>query len=118
LSAQKGYNYRKKGLETKFSKKNDLTLFQKQLMMKHLVDCGMDSTAYIQDPADSSVMSNVIKEYTRFTLNVTQKALDHQAILYDKYDRENDRASVEFLLDSLNTNLSMKLHGWIENMDN
>jgi hypothetical protein len=41
-SAQKGYNYRKKGLETKFSKKDDLALFQKQIL-KHLADCGTDS---------------------------------------------------------------------------
>jgi hypothetical protein len=97
-SAQKGCNYCKRGLETKFSKKNDLTLFQKQLL-KHLVDCGMDSIAYIKD----SIMSNVIKEYARFTLSIAQSALEHQAKLYDKYDRENDRASIEFLLDSLDT---------------
>jgi hypothetical protein len=87
-SAQKGFNYLKKGLETKFSKKDDLALFQKQIL-KHLVDCGMDSSASLEDPADSLIMSNVIKEYTRFTLSIAQKAITHQSILYDKYDREN-----------------------------
>jgi hypothetical protein len=69
-SAKKGYNYRKKGLDTKFiKKKDDLTLFHKQLL-KHLIDCGMDSIAYIEDPTNSSIMSNVIKEYGRFTLSI------------------------------------------------
>jgi hypothetical protein len=116
-SAQKGYNYRKKGLETKFGKKDDLALFQKQVL-KHLVDCGMDSVAYLEDPADSSTMSNVVKEYARFTLSIAHKGLEHQALLYDKYDRENDRTSVEFLLDSLDSDLTRKLHERIEETDN
>jgi hypothetical protein len=116
-SAQKGYNYRKKGLTTKFSKKDDLALFQK-LLLKHLVDCGMDSIAYLEDPADSTIMSNVIKEYARFTLSTAQKNLSHQVLLYDKYDRENDRAAIEFLLDSLDTDLSTKLYERIEEADN
>lgn len=116
-AAQKGYNYRKKGLELKFSKKDDLALFQKHLL-KHLVDCGMDSIAYIEDPADPSIMSNVVKEYARFTLTTAQNAIEHQAKLYDKYDRENDRASIEFLLDSLDVDLSTKLHERIEETDN
>jgi hypothetical protein len=110
-------NYRKKGLDTKFSKTNDLALFQKQVL-KHLVDCGMDLIAYVEDPANSSVMSNVIKEYTRFTLSIAQKALGHQAPLYDKYDRENDRAAVKFLLNSLDPDLTRKLHKRIEESDN
>jgi hypothetical protein len=115
-SAQKGYNYRKKGLVTKFSKKDDLALFQK-LLLKHLVDCGMDSIAYLEDPADSMIMSNVIKEYAKFTLSTAQANMAHQIILYDKYDRENDRAAIEFLLDSLDTDLSTKLYERIEESD-
>jgi hypothetical protein len=116
-SAQKGYNHRKKGLETKFGKKDDLALFQKQIL-KHLVDCGMDTIAYIEDPADSSVMSNVIKEYARFTLSIARKAIITQVILYDKYDRENDRAAIAFLLDSLDLDLSTKLQERIDETDN
>jgi hypothetical protein len=116
-AAQKGYNYRKKGLETKFSKKDDLALFQRHLM-KHLVDCGMDSIAYIEEPANLSVMLNVVKEYARFTLAIAQNALAHQAKLYNKYDQENNHASIEFLLDSLNVDLSTKLHERIEETDN
>jgi hypothetical protein len=55
----------------------------------------MDSIAYIEDPADSSIMSNIIKEY----------GMAHQVNLYDKYDRENDRAAFKFLLDSYDTEL-------------
>jgi hypothetical protein len=115
-SAQKGYNYRKKGLETKFSKKDDVALFQKHLL-KHLVDCGMDSIAYVEDPADSSIMSNVIKEHARFTLSIAQRGMAVQSILYDKYDRENDRAAVAFLMDSLDTDLSMKLDERLDEAD-
>jgi hypothetical protein len=115
-SAQKGYNYRKKGRKTKFSKNDDLALFQKHLL-KHLVDCGMDSIAYIKDPTNSSIMSNVIKEHVRFTLNITQRGMAMQAILYDKYDRENDHAAVDFLMDSLNTDLSKKVDKRLEEAD-
>jgi hypothetical protein len=115
-SAQKGYNYRKKGLETKFSKKDDVALFQKHLL-KHLVDCGMDSIAYVEDPANSLIMSNVIKEHARFTLSIAQRGMAVQSILYDKYDRENDRAAVAFLMDSLDTDLSMKLDKRLDEAD-
>ena len=115
---QKGYNYCKKGLETKFSKNDDLALFQKQRILKHLVDCGMDSITYLEDPSDSLIMSNMIKLYTCFTLSIAQMVLEQQSILYEKHDRENDRASVEFLLNSLNLDLSRKLHERIEETNN
>ena len=58
-SAQKGYNYRKKGLDIKFSRKDDLQVFQKKVKA-HLVDCGMDTIAWIEDPIDPSRMVNII----------------------------------------------------------
>jgi hypothetical protein len=39
-SAQKGYNYRKTGLEIKFGRDDDLTSFQ-DAVMDHLTDTGM-----------------------------------------------------------------------------
>jgi hypothetical protein len=78
----------------------------------------MDSIAYVEDSADSSAMSNILKEYARFTLSIAQKALNHQALLYNKYDCKNYPASVEFLLDLLNPDLRRKLHEPIEDSDN
>jgi hypothetical protein len=60
----------------------------------------------------------VIKEHARFTLNITQRGMAIQAILYDKYDRENDCAAVNFLMDSLDNDLSTKLDERLDEADN
>ena len=61
-SAQKGYNFRKKGLEIKFKKEDDLHIFQNSVW-KHLIDTGMDTTTYIPDPADLTKMVNIVKNH-------------------------------------------------------
>jgi hypothetical protein len=78
----------------------------------------MDSIAYIEDPANSSAMSNIVKEYACITLSIAQKAFTHQALMYDKYDCKNNCASVEFLLDLLDPDLMRKVHEQIEDSDN
>jgi hypothetical protein len=62
-------------------------------------------------------MSNVVKDHVWFPMKVAQKGLVHQAKMDKKYDRENHWAAIKFLLDSLNTDLSTKLHKRIKEED-
>ncbi len=54
-SAQKGYNYRKTGLVTKFGSDDDLPTFQ-EAVMEHLIDTGMDTISHLPDPKDTTKM--------------------------------------------------------------
>ena len=70
-AAQKGYNHRRTGLTTKFTPASDLSVFQ-TAVWNHLVDTGMDTIAYLQDPEDSDKMSNVVKSHARFTMDLAR----------------------------------------------
>jgi hypothetical protein len=87
-------------LEVKFDHKDDLQVFQKKVKA-HLVDCGMDSIAWLEDPIDPSRMVNIIYDHPSFTQESTISSLRVQLILYDKYDRENGTAASKFLIGSL-----------------
>ena len=60
--------YRVQGLETKFTKDSDLLTFQKEVM-EDLVQHGLDTIAYVQDPVDNRKVTLVITEHARFTLS-------------------------------------------------
>jgi hypothetical protein len=115
-SAQKGYNYRKKGLEVKFDRKDDLQVFQKKVKA-HLVDCGMDSISWLEDPIDPSRMVNIIYDHPRFTQESAISSLRVQLLLYDKYDRENDTAARKFLIGSLVEELADQLEERLDDKD-
>ncbi|KAI2509046.1 hypothetical protein MHU86_5422 [Fragilaria crotonensis] len=100
LSLTKGYNFRRTGMTTLFTQASSLVDFQ-NAVWDHLVDCGMDTIAYLPDPESSSVMTNVVRSHSRYTV-ATAKTLSSQQILrYDKYDKSNDLAATKFLLSSL-----------------
>ena len=103
-SSQKGYNFRRTGLKEKFAKTDDRSAFEK-LVWKHLVDTGMDTVAYLPSVADPTNMVNVVQYYSQFT---TKTARDQYNILkpnFDRYDLNNDQAALDFLLDSVESNL-------------
>jgi len=56
---QKGYNLCREGLATKFDKKGNLLTFKDEVW-EHLVDCGLDTIAYVQDPVEEGKMTNVV----------------------------------------------------------
>ncbi|KAI2512073.1 hypothetical protein MHU86_2361 [Fragilaria crotonensis] len=60
-ASQKGYNYRRTGLPTPFSPTSSLIDFQ-NAVWDHLTDCGMDSIAYLPDPENELLMTNVVKK--------------------------------------------------------
>ena len=49
----KAQAHRRKGLEKKFSRKDDLQTFQHDVM-EHFEDCGIDTPCYIEDPTNRS----------------------------------------------------------------
>ncbi|KAI2510655.1 hypothetical protein MHU86_3766 [Fragilaria crotonensis] len=107
-ASQKGYNFRRTGMTTLFTQASSLVDFQ-NAVWDHLVDCGMDTIAYLPDPESSSVMTNVVRSHSRYTV-ATAKTLSSQQILrYDKYDKSNDLAATKFLLSSLDPALMSKI---------
>jgi hypothetical protein len=62
-TAQDSYNFRKTGLTDKFEKKNDLMQFADAVWEK-LVDCGMDTIAYLPDPEDPTAMLLVVSNHS------------------------------------------------------
>jgi hypothetical protein len=115
-SAQKGYNFRKSGLEDKFDKTDDLLVFQNTIW-DHLIDTGMDTIAYVPDPVTSNKMVNVIKNHARFTVKSATTMTAPQLALYDKHDKTNDRCARLFLLNSLSVTLKNKVQDKISDAD-
>ena len=117
-AAQKAFIHRKKGMDDKFDKKGDLKAFQKKLV-RHLVDTGMDTIAYLPDPKDATKMVNVVTYHARFTVASARNAV--QAIkakpTYDRFDRLNDLAARQFLMDSLATELAERVDEKLEDDD-
>ena len=99
---QKGFNSRREGLITKFDKKGNLLTFKDEVW-EHLVDCGLDTIAYVQDPVEEDKMTNVVLDHVRFTLDSIKVQMKAQEAKYDSYDLANDKTAKEFVLASLTT---------------
>ena len=116
-AAQKGYNHGRTGLSTPFSISGDLSIFQ-NAVWNHLLDTGMDTIAYLQDPEEQTRMTNVVKSHARYTVDSSARELSAiQSTKYDKYDRTNDVAAKAYLLVSIETSLSNKVEEKIEDDD-
>ncbi|KAI2497523.1 hypothetical protein MHU86_16977 [Fragilaria crotonensis] len=96
-ASQKGYNYRRTGLP-----------------WDHLTDCGMDSIAYLPDPENELLTTNVVKSHSRYTIQTAKTLSAKQLMLYDK---SNDRAAVKFVLSSLVPALMSKIKEKTEDSD-
>jgi hypothetical protein len=90
-ASQKGYYYRRTGMATLFSPTNSLVDFQNAPVWDHLTDCGMDSIAYLPDPENELLMTNVVKSHSRYTIQTAKALSTEQLMLYNKYDKSNDR---------------------------
>ena len=102
--------YRVQGLETKFTKDSDLLTFQKEVM-EHLVQHGLDTIAYVQDPVDAKKVVLVITDHARFTLSEGVEAGNEFVKKnYDVYDMENIRDARKFLLNSVDDHLKTQLY--------
>jgi hypothetical protein len=117
-SAQKGYNYRRTGLEKElqYTTKTDLSVFQNSVW-KHLRNSGMDTISYLPDPEDPTKMTSVVTNHARFTLRTAKKLGAIQLTKYDPYDSTNDEAARTFLLKSITTTISQKIEEKLEDDD-
>ena len=115
-AAQKGYNHRRTGMTTLFNPADDLISFQ-NAVWDHLTDTGMDTIAYLPDPTDETMMSNVVKSHARYTVQSAQLLVKKQLVKYDKYDKTNDKAARTYLLASLTGTLSNKVAEKLEDSD-
>ena len=115
-ASQKAYNYRRTGMTTPFSMKSSLVDFQNAIW-DHLTDCGMDTIAYLPDPEDPLLMTNIVKSHSRYTIQTAKTLGAKQLTLYDKYDKTNDRAAVTYLLSSLEPTLMSRITEKSEDSD-
>jgi hypothetical protein len=103
-TSQDSYNFRTTGLTIKFSEKDDLAKFSTTIFNK-LEDWGMDTITYLPAPEDPTLMLLIVSNHSRFTLNWVEQASTPLQVLFDDYDKANDKAAKLFLLDSLSTDL-------------
>jgi len=103
-SAQKGYNFRRTGQNPPFKQSDDFVIFKDKLW-DHFRDTGMDSIAYLPDPAENSRMISIVKWHARFTTKTAQASMEQQLQRYDSYDRLNDTAATTYLLTSISTSV-------------
>jgi hypothetical protein len=116
-ASQKGYNFRRTGMTTQFTPASSLVDFQNAIW-DHFTDCGMDTIAYLTDPEDAIAMTNIIKSHSRYTIQTATRTLSAKQLLrYDKYDKNNDRAAIKYLLTSLSPALMSKIKEKVEDTD-
>jgi hypothetical protein len=88
-TAQDSYNYRKTGLSTKFDKTHDFSRFVVAVWEK-LVDCGMDTIAFLPDPEDPTNMLSVVSNHSRFSSRWVSTESAKLVSQFDTYDTQND----------------------------
>ncbi len=110
ISQSKSRHYRVMGLETKFTRNDELLSFQKKVS-KHLKLHGMDTIAYLEDPTDTSRVVSVIEDHAKFNLKEgVRKANSNMKTHFDSYARRDDSEATEYLLASLDPVLENQLY--------
>ena len=70
---------------------------------------GMDMITYLPDPANATVMHNVIAEHTSFTTEYVSIVATTQKTKHDIYDVQNDTAAIQMLKASLGSCLVQQI---------
>ena len=115
-SQVKSHNHRKRGMEVKFGKDDDIIAFQVKVW-DHLQDCGMDTIACVSDPADGTMMRSIVTDHSRHTKDLAKASSDLVVVKFDAADKQNAKGAKAFLLDSLEENLHEKLQERIKEDD-
>ena len=103
-------------MTTAFTQSSSLVDFQ-NAVWEHLSDCGMDTIAFLPDPENPAVMTNIVKSHSRFTIQTAKTLGEPQLSKYDKYDKNNDRAAIKYVLSSLDPTLMSKIKEKTEDTD-
>ena len=96
----KSYTFRTEELKTKISRNSEIEEVCTNVW-DHLKECGMDTIAYLPDPANPLKMQSVVMNHGRFTLDYTTTASTMIQMNWDSYDHNNDGDAKQFLLNSL-----------------
>ena len=115
-ASSKSYNYRKKGLEIKFKKGDDLQTFERKVI-SHFKESGLDTIAYLPDPEDPTSMTSCISGHARYTIDSARTASSLISTSFDRYDNENDTAAKHYVLDSVDTTLHRKISNRLKEDD-
>ena len=99
----KSYTHRVSGLKIKLDKDAALENFCTNFW-KHMKTCGMDTIAYVPDPADKTVMKSVVENHARFTKEYVKEQVTYLKTQWDNYDLNNDDEAKQFLLNSMKPN--------------
>ncbi|KAI2510827.1 hypothetical protein MHU86_3613 [Fragilaria crotonensis] len=95
-------------MTTIFTQASSLIDFQ-NAVWDLLTNCGMDTIAYLPDPESSSMVTNVVKSHSHYTV-ATAKTPSSQLLLhYNKYHKSKNLAATKFLITSLNPALMSKV---------
>ena len=110
----KSQAFRRMGLDPKYSKGDDILLFQHNVL-EHLIDHGLDTVTYVPDPASDGAepkdkeMLSIINYYGKFTLEDGSQLGDEIMMLhYDAYDK-NVIDAKKFLYNSVDDHLKKQL---------
>jgi len=107
-SSQASFHNRTVGLEVKFVETADFTQFTGVIWRKWFLN-GMDTIIYLPAPDAPTEMLSIVTHHPRFMLNWATTVSQLLKAKFDMYDRANDHAAKEFLLDSLSPNLQEHL---------
>jgi hypothetical protein len=89
----------------------DLLQFS-QAVEQHFLDHGLDSIMYVKSLTDPTKMVNVVADYNQVHLDHVEVQSALNALKYDQYDRDNDKAACRYLESAIHSDLlrELKLH--------
>ncbi|KAL7580199.1 hypothetical protein ACA910_012948 [Epithemia clementina (nom. ined.)] len=70
---------------------------------------GLDTVTYLQDPANATIICNIILKQTCFTFNNAATLAQTKKALYDHYDHANNKAAIQALLKYLDPTLAKSI---------
>ena len=112
----KSYTFRTEGLKSKINRTSELEVFCTNVW-DHLKECGMDTIAYLPDPANPLEMQSVVMNHGRFTLDYVTAESAKIQVNWDKYDQNNDGDAKQFLLNSLKPDFKRHIKQIVEDTD-
>ena len=107
-SSQKSTKFRETSLDTKFGR-NDHLLDFIDTVKDYLRRTGMDTIAYLPDPADATKMICVLDQYSKYDLQPAITAARALGVKFDRYDRNNNSSAKLWLLDSISDDLKKEI---------
>jgi len=112
---QKAYSKRIVGLTVPFEEGHSLRDFREDIL-DHLHKNGLDTISFLPDVADRLIMCSIITEHPKFTTSLQEsiKTAKDISLKYDAFDLDNSVAATEFLLASLDTELTCRVKRLLE----